>query len=183
MAGSVLTKASGGRALIAKGLVLALTSALGCAGARATSNKYPRRGAGCEIALSHTAVPGVALWDDIGVAEASCHVNLSLSQCLQLLKAEAFRMGGDIIYNVPREPLRPQDQVLLFRGQVAHSLPGLPKKESDEADLPPPASKEESAGPVVPLTAAAAPAAAATETTDAAAPSPAPPPSPPPKAP
>ena len=68
-------------------------------------------------------------------------------------------MGGDMIYNVPREPLRPQDQVLVFRGQVAHSLPGNPHKESEETDLPPPASKEESSAPVVPLTGRAAPPA------------------------
>ena len=167
MAGSVLTKTAGGRALSASGLAFVLTGAFGCAGAPVTSDKYPRRGAGCEITLSHTAVPAVALWDDIGVAEVSCHVNSSLSQCLQLLKAEGCRLGGDLIYNVPREPLRPQDQVLLFRGQVAHSLPGVPKKESDDADLPPPASKEESAGPVVPLTGRAAPAATPSEAPDA----------------
>src|SRR5690242_1239027 len=93
-------------------LVLGVTLALhGCAGTPATTTtaKYPRRGPGCEIALYHTAVPGAAVWDDLGVAEIACHVSSSLAQCLQLLKAEGCRMGGDMIYNVPREPLRPQD--------------------------------------------------------------------------
>lgn len=122
------------------------------------AGKYPQRGGGCEIALYHTAIPGAAVWDDLGVAEVSCHVNMSLSQCAQLLKAEACRMGGDMIYNVPRTPLRPHDQVVVLRGQVAHTLPGKPfKAETDSADLPPPASSEESAGPVVPLTGPAAP--------------------------
>jgi hypothetical protein len=140
---------------------IAIATPLGCAGQAANAppaGKYPRRGAGCEIALYHTAVPGAALWDDLGIAEVSCQVNTPLSQCLQLLKAEACRMGGDMIYNVPRTPLRPQDQVIMYRGQAAHTLPGKPSKgETDDGDLPPPASKEESAGPVVPLTGPAAP--------------------------
>jgi len=129
----------------------------GCAAAPTAPGKYPRRGPGCEIALYRTAVPGAAAWDDLGIAEVACHVSSSLSQCMQLLKAEGCRMGGDMIYNIPREPLRPQDQVMVYRGQVAHTLPGKPHKESDELDLPPPASKEEANGPVVPLTGRAAP--------------------------
>jgi len=128
-----------------------------CAAAPAASSQYPRRGPGCEIGLYHTAVPPAAVWDDLGIAEIACHVSSSRAQCLQLLKAEGCRMGGDMIYNIPREPLRPQDQVMVYRGQVAHTLPGKPHKESDELDLPPPASKEEANGPVVPLTGRAAP--------------------------
>ena len=135
-------------------MTLALSA---CAAAPAAPSKYPRRGPGCEIALYRTAVPGAAAWDDLGIAEVACHVSSSLSQCMQLLKAEGCRMGGDMIYNIPREPLRPQDQVMVYRGQVAHTLPGNPHKESDDADLPPPASKEEASGPVVPLTGRAAP--------------------------
>lgn len=143
--------------------VATILATLGCAGPGGEAppaGKYPQRSAGCEIALYHTAVPGAAAWDDLGVAEVSCHVNTPLAQCMQLLKAEACRMGGDLIYNVPRNPMRPQDQVVLFRGQVAHTLPGKPVKsdsEADTADLPPPPTKEESAGPVVPLTGPAAP--------------------------
>jgi len=155
---TVSASARAGGLLAATGIALALH---GCAAAStAPSGKYPRRGPGCEIALYHTAVPGAALWDDLGIAEVACHVNGSISQCLQRLKAEGCSMGGDMIYNVPREPMRPQDQVLVFRGQVAHSRPGNPHKDSEEADLPPPASKEESNAPVVPLTGRAAPPAA-----------------------
>ena len=150
--------ARAGGLLAAAGVALALH---GCATTAPgeSSAKYPRRGPGCDIALYHTAVPGAALWDDLGIAEVACHVNGSISQCLQRLKAEGCSMGGDMIYNVPREPMRPQDQVLVFRGQVAHSRPGNPHKESEEANLPPPASKEESSAPVVPLTGRAAPPA------------------------
>ncbi|MBC8133831.1 MAG: hypothetical protein H7X95_12675 [Deltaproteobacteria bacterium] len=112
--------------------------------------RYPRRGAGCELAIYYTAVPGVPAWDDLGIAEITCHINDSVAECLRRMRNEACRMGGDIIYNVPRKPLRPASQLMVYRAQVAHTRVGLPKKAED-ADMPPPASAEESAGPVVPL--------------------------------
>ena len=150
---------------------------LTCSTAPPPTVKYPRRGPGCELVVYHTSVPGVQAWDDLGIAEAGCHVSLSLSQCMQNLKAEACRMGGDLLYNVPLKPLRPQDQVMLFRGQVAHTRsgipdkrdrhhdeeddnPGAPKKQPEpEPEPPPPASPEEAGQPVVPLTGPAAPKA------------------------
>jgi len=121
------------------------------------AGKYPRRAAGCDIAIYHTAVPGARVWDDLGVAEVGCHVSMPLGQCLAMLKSEGCRLGGDMLYNVPRSPLRPSDQVMVLRGQVAHTRSGAPKKE-DDADLPPPATAAESAQPVVPLTGPAVPA-------------------------
>jgi hypothetical protein len=127
--------------------------------------KYPRRPPGCALAIYRTPVPGVPEWDDLGIAETSCHLNTPIPECLRRLYAEACRMGGDIIYNIPRRPRRPHEQVMVFRGQVAHSRSAPPKPQAD--DLPPPASAEESAGPVVPLTGAGA--AGTTETAPAAA--------------
>jgi hypothetical protein len=157
--------------------LLAAAFCLTCGTASSTAPKYPKRGPGCELNVYHTAVPDVPAWDDLGIAEAGCHVSLSLSQCLQNLKAEACRMGGDLLYNVPLQPLRPQDQVMLFRGQVAHTRKGVPERhdrhkdddgddenkntankvEEPEPEAPPPASPEEAAQPVVPLTGPAAP--------------------------
>jgi hypothetical protein len=142
-------------------LVVACASAgaLACATTEVQQDKYPRRPSGCDIALYHTSVPGAAAWDDLGIAEVACHVSSPLSQCLQMLKAEGCRLGGDMIYNIPRSPLRPQDQVMVFRGQVAHTRGGGPPKKDDDADLPPPATAAEAAQPVVPLTGPAAPKA------------------------
>ena len=155
--------------------LLSATLCLACGTAPATTGKYPRRGPGCELAVYHTSVPGVTAWDDLGIAEVACHISLSVSQCMQNLKAEACRLGGDLLYNVPRKPLRPQDQVLLYRGQVAHTRVGVPSERDrhqdddedganqrapaadEEAEAPPPASLEEAAQPVVPLTGRAAP--------------------------
>jgi hypothetical protein len=119
--------------------------------------KYPSRRPGCELRIYGTPVPPVAAWDDLGVAEAACHINSGLSTCIQALKAEACRMGGDIIYNVPRHPYRPRDQVMVFRGQVAHTRGRSTEEQKlrpakNDEDAPPPATAEEAAGPVVPLT-------------------------------
>jgi hypothetical protein len=137
-------------------LFVSLAAAASCRTAGAPSEvpagKYPRRAAGCDIALYHTAVPGVAAWDDLGIAEVGCHVSMPLGQCLAMLKAEGCRLGGDILYNVPRSPLRPSDQVMVLRGQVAHTRVGAAVKKEEDADLPPPASAAEQAQPVVPLT-------------------------------
>lgn len=131
--------------------------ALACATTEAPQDKYPRRPSGCEISLFYTAVPGAAAWDDLGIAEIACHVSTPISECLRMLRAEGCRLGGDMIYNIPRSPQRPQDQVMLFRGQVAHTRAGGPPKREEDADLPAPASPVEAAGPVVPLTGPAAP--------------------------
>ena len=138
-------------------LALLLAGATACRTAGMPSDvppgKYPRRGAGCDLTLYHTAVPGAAAWDDLGIAEVGCHVTMPIGQCLAMLKAEGCRLGGDMLYNVPHSPLRPSDQVMVFRGQVAHTRAGVTKKDED-ADLPAPASAAEQAQPVVPLTGA-----------------------------
>jgi len=151
---------------------LVVLGAAGChtAGAQAAGDgptKYPRRAAGCDIAVYHTAVPGAEVWDDLGIAEVGCHVSLPMGQCLAMLKAEGCRLGGDMLYNVPRSPLRPSDQVMVLRGQVAHTRPGKAAKKQDDEDLPPPASAAEQAQPVVPLTGIPAPATTAPTLPDA----------------
>jgi hypothetical protein len=116
-----------------------------CAG-HSTAAKYPPRRPGCKVAVFHRPVPEVAEWDDIGVARVDCHIDVGRIQCMQRLRAEACRMGGDILYDVPERPIRPTDQGVVFRGRVAHSRAGqVPVKGDDEA---PPAT---SSGPVEPL--------------------------------
>jgi hypothetical protein len=155
-----LGKVLSSRLCLAVAVAAMAAPAGGCAGAGGSSGsgnaKYPRRSPGCELATFYTPVPGVVAWDDLGIAEVGCHVSTSIAECLNSLKAEACRMGGDIMYNIPRKPLRPRDQLMVFRAQVGHTKAGAPKKASDP-DMPPPASPAESAGPVVPLGAAADP--------------------------
>lgn len=149
-------------------VIVASASAVvcGCASSGTTNARYPRRPPGCELSVYHTTVPGVPAWDDLGVAEAVCNIGVPVAECLRMLRAEACRLGGDILYNVPRKPFRPRDQVMQFRGQVAHTrqagaapAEGEERAPSKEDDLPPPASAEESAGPVTPLPSAHPPGA------------------------
>jgi hypothetical protein len=122
----------------------------GCAARGMAPNpKYPPRPAGCKLAVIFDATPPVP-WDDLGVAEVACHINTGQPQCIGQLRTQACRMGGDILYDVPRSPLRPRDEVLLFRGHVAHSRApdagAKSAKPQDKEEEPPPES-----GPVVPI--------------------------------
>lgn len=115
--------------------------------------KYPPRRPGCQLSVYHASAPSVAAWDDIGPAEVGCHIDTSHSECLRRFYAEACRMGGDIVYNVPKRPLRPRDQVIMFSGQVAHTRArkAAEARKDEDGELPPPASEEESKGPIQPL--------------------------------
>jgi hypothetical protein len=153
---------AGLRAVLAGALLAGAGLTHGCASAGTPSTRYPRRAPGCDVAVYHTAVPEVATWDDLGVAEATCHIGGPLAECLRLLKADACRLGGDILYNVPRKPFRPRDQLMQLRGQVAHTRgPGATggehgahedenSRQTDDG-APPPATPEEAGGPIVPL--------------------------------
>jgi hypothetical protein len=125
---------------------------LGCASQPGPLPRYPARAAGCELTIYPTSVPGVAAWDDLGPVEAVCNINGNTADCLRQLRAQACRMGGDIVYDWPKKPLRPTEQALLFRAQVAHSLraPTPPRhRPGDEAeeDAPP----ADASHPVIPL--------------------------------
>jgi len=70
-------------------------------------------------------------------------------------------MGGDIIYRLPLRPWRPKEEAMGYRAMVAHRrTPQARDAGSPDVDqpLPPLATPEESAGPVVPLTGPGAPA-------------------------
>jgi hypothetical protein len=87
------------------------------------SAAYPARGPGCDLTMLHAPAPNVPDWDDLGIAEVTCHIDIGLPQCLRLFRAEACRMGADIVYDLPERPLRPREQAVLYRGRVAHSRP------------------------------------------------------------
>jgi len=121
----------------------------GCAARGAARNpQYPPRAPGCKLAMTGASTPGVAAWDDLGVAEVPCHISTAIAQCMSQLRAQACRMGGDLLYNIPARPLRPRDEILLFRGQVAHTRAGdagaAKKEKADEEPAP-------DNGPVVPI--------------------------------
>jgi hypothetical protein len=96
---------------------------------------------------------GIATWDDLGVAEVACHINTSTAECMSRLRAEACRLGGDILYNIPTRPLRPRDELVVYRAQVAHTRTATAKQESKKADEPAPPAEPEatSSNPIQPL--------------------------------
>jgi len=112
-----------------------------CATGEKTSAKYPRRPARCAIAIIHQPVPPVPEWDDLGIAEASCFLEEGAGTCLQRLKAEGCRMGGDMIYDVPKRAGRPTERALTYSGHVAHT----------KTTVKPNAETPEPSGPVVPI--------------------------------
>ena len=85
--------------------------------------KYPARPPHCALSLVHAPVPEVPAWDDLGTAEVTCHIDIGLPQCLERFRAEACRMGGDIVYDLPEKPRRPREQAAVYRGRVAHTHP------------------------------------------------------------
>jgi hypothetical protein len=143
-------------ACFAAGLVACAT------GSRAANVKYPARKPDCALSIYHTDLPQVQDWDDIGKVEIICNIDDTTKTCFNRLHAEACRMGGDIIYRLPLKPWRPKEEALGYRAMVAHRRTPQARDAGSDVDptLPPPASPEESAGPVVPLTGPGAPAAA-----------------------
>jgi hypothetical protein len=134
-------------------------AALGCAsgprGVEPTPGapNYPPRPPGCKVALFNAAAPPVPAWDDLGTAEVICYVDVPEPQCLQRLRAEVCRRGGDLVYDVPAKPLRPTDQGMVFRGKVAHTRE---HKADQPPDVPPPPMSAPGE-PITPLPRAIAP--------------------------
>jgi hypothetical protein len=119
-----------------------------CAATSGATRKYPPRRPGCALAVFYTATPGVPVWDDIGVAQVGCFIDEGEVACLHRLRVEACRMGGDILYNMPRRASRPKEREMMVRAQVAHTKPAPPDKHEEPA----PAS---ASAPVVPIAAPA----------------------------
>ena len=142
--------------LVALPLAISLAVPLGCATTSSTPNaaKYPPRPGGCKVHVFHTPAPDVKEWDDLGVAHVDCYLDVGAVQCLRKLRTEACRMGGDLLYDVPKKPLRPSEQGMVYTGHVAHTKerPDDGGKENDDAgagELDQP--EGQSSGPVQPV--------------------------------
>lgn len=143
---------------LAWGVPLALSA---CATTPPNPNaaKYPPRPRGCRVHVVHAPAPDVKEWDDLGIVHVDCPLDVGAVQCLERLREEVCHTGGDLVYDVPKKPLRPTDQGMVYAGHAAHTKekPEAPEKEEsapkDEGEAP------EDRGPVQPLPSAAAPAA------------------------
>ena len=128
--------------LLALASALALT-AVACSGSSGGNPRYPRRPPGCALQMSN-GLPEVKVYDDIGMVQVDCYLDESEVVCLSRLRTEACRMGGDLVYNVPKKALRPVERGMVYRAQVAHTREA---KKQDDASVP----SETSTGPVEPL--------------------------------
>jgi hypothetical protein len=128
-------------------LLLAAALSVTCASSNPNAAKYPPRGKRCNVRVFYSAVPEVKEWDDLGMANVDCYLDIGAVQCLARLRQEACRMGGDILYDVPKKALRPTDQGMSYRGHVAHTKQKPEDKAGDDDKEQPP----ESSGPVEPI--------------------------------
>ena len=129
------------RSLLALALAVAACSGT-CSRSSGRNARYPRRPPGCALSVHH-GLPEVPVWDDIGVARVDCYLDESEIACLGRLHAEACRMGGDILYNVPAKAARPIERGMIYQAQVAHTRPSNKKDDEPTPDA--------GAGPVVPI--------------------------------
>ena len=152
-------------ARLAVALVLLSTlSTLTCAGPKG-ARRYPRRSPGCALKIFHSPMPEAVTWDDIGFLEVGCYLDEGESICLSRLRTEACKMGGDMIYGVPKRAFRPTERAMVYRGMVAHSHETPKAKEADDKAAEAPHADAGASGPIVPLAPAGAlvPLPAATE--------------------
>jgi hypothetical protein len=137
-------------------LVAVFVIALACS-SKGRNPRFPRRAPGCPLTV-YNGLPSGA-WDDIGVVEVGCYLDESEIACLGRLRTEACRMGGDIIYNVPKRALRPLERGMIYRAMVAHSRDA--KTHDDPHDEAPGAhaTADAGSGPIMLLPKAAEPPA------------------------
>jgi hypothetical protein len=142
-------------------VALALVLAMNCGTTSPNAAKYPPRPGGCKVRVFHSPTPDVKEWDDLGVAHVDCPLDVGSVQCLRRLQMDACRMGGDILYDVPKKPLRPTEQGMVYTGHVAHTKErvedaGKGNDDAGRGELD--QQEEQRSGPIQPVEPIASPA-------------------------
>jgi len=91
-----------------------------CGGGPKTDPRYPPRPDGCDVKVFRGRVAGIT-YDDIGRVDSICGTDLGPEECLKELKKQTCKLGGDIVYDVPDEPLTPSPDKIRYTGRVAHT--------------------------------------------------------------
>jgi hypothetical protein len=91
-----------------------------CGGGPKTDPRYPPRPDGCDVKVFRGKVAGIT-YDDIGHVDSICGKDLGPEECLKELKKQTCKLGGDIVYDVPDEPLTPSPDKISYTGRVAHT--------------------------------------------------------------
>ena len=142
------------RSRLGSWLWLAVALSVTCASTNPNAAKYPPRQKGCHVRVFYSPVPEVKEWDDLGMASVDCYLDVGAVQCLARLRQEACRMGGDLLYDVPKKALRPTEQGMSYRGHVAHTRQKPEEKAADDDQDQPSESSApiEPIGPMAPVT-------------------------------
>jgi|GEM_PF-2007832 len=94
---------------------------VGCGGGNdAADARFPPRPPGCAVRLFRGKVAGIA-YDDVGRIDAICGTDIGETACLDELRNQACKLGGDLVYDVPDEPQKPSPDKVRFTGRVAHT--------------------------------------------------------------
>jgi hypothetical protein len=91
-----------------------------CGGGPKTDPRYPARADNCDVKVFRGKVSGMT-YDDIGHVDSICGSDLGPQACLDELKRQTCKLGGDIVYDVPDEPEKPSPDKLRYTGRVAHT--------------------------------------------------------------
>lgn len=84
---------------VAVGCALAVAA---CGGAKAEGSKYPALPRGCAVSVFPEAPD--APTENIGTVNANCNEIVSDADCLQTLKDEVCKLGGNVVWGVPNAP-------------------------------------------------------------------------------
>lgn len=88
--------------LVVAPVVLATLGALAACGAPEKEGRYPKRPEGCDVKVFNES-PNVPT-DNIGSVDAICGDDISNDACLQTLKDQVCKLGGDVVWGVSDAP-------------------------------------------------------------------------------
>jgi hypothetical protein len=71
-----------------------------CGGGPKTDPRYPARADNCDVKVFRGKVSGMT-YDDIGHVDSICGSDLGPQACLDELKRQTCKLGGDIVYAWP----------------------------------------------------------------------------------
>ena len=106
---------------------LALTA---CGGYRPAPS-FPASQPGCEVTLYRGGLPDGVRVDELGDVAASCGKDAADSDCIRALQDEVCKLGGDVVYEVPKSPEPESETMLRYRG-----LAGREKKAPTASTSP-----------------------------------------------
>jgi hypothetical protein len=108
-------------------VVVAIASALlACAcGAPEKEGRYPKRPEGCDVKV-FTESPSMPT-DNIGSVDAICGEDINDAACLQTLKDQVCKLGGDVAWGVAEAPSVSLGKKKLS-GRAAHTKTAGPAK-------------------------------------------------------